>query len=105
VSINGQAFEVNAAEGRLRIDHLSLLGRVCEAAVAKVKLVGESLQSFVGSVTGKFTQSTRYVKGHDEVQAGSTRHLVENSFTVRAGTAVLRSEKAMKIDGEQIHLG
>ena len=59
----------------------------------------------VRRLTQRLQDSFRFVKDHDETQAGSTRYLVEDTLTMNAKNAVHMAEEIVTINAEQVHLG
>lgn len=88
---------VRAAEVACDAGLFSLLAERVRAAGVKVETAFERLVSRLGS-------SVRFVKEHDETQAGSVRTLASESHVVQAETIVQTAEKSVKIDADQIHL-
>ncbi len=95
--IEAGSIAVRAADIACDAGLLSLLVQRVRAAGARVETAFERFVARLGS-------SVRFVKEHDETQAGSVRTLATESHVVQAETIVQSAEKSVKIDADQIHL-
>lgn len=96
---------VHADEGQAHIGKLSFIGQFFQGQVQKIKLAADWVDQAFRQWTQRLGNSFRVVEEHEEVQSGSTRHLVDGTMTVHSKNAVHIAEEDVKIDAEQIHLG
>ncbi len=96
---------VHADEGRADIGKMSFVGQFLRSQVERIKLAADSVDHVFRQWTQRLGNSFRVVEEHEEVQSGSTRHLVDGTMTVHAKNTVHIAEEDVKIDAEQIHLG
>ncbi len=96
---------VHAGRGAAVIERLSVVGRSLKTRFKRVKSVAQSVDLACRSYTQRLTESFRFVKEHDEVQAGSQRVLVEELMALHAKNHSVMAEEQVVINAEQIHLG
>jgi hypothetical protein len=83
----------------------TLVSRVARATAKTLAVMAEAMETVAASLTQRLKNSVRLVEEHEEVQAGSSRLLVENTLTVHAKNALHVAEDVVKIDAGQVHLG
>lgn len=105
VSIVGAAVDVKAAEGRLSIDRVAVLGRQLLAEVATVKLVAGAVDSVLDRWVQKVKRAYRTVEELDQVRAKRVDYTAEKSMHLHAENALVTAGELVKLDGEHIHLG
>ncbi|MFH1139992.1 MAG: DUF3540 domain-containing protein [Pseudomonadota bacterium] len=96
---------VNAREGRARFKEAFFTAGFLNSRIERIKAAAESVDQVFHRLTQRLFESFRYVKDHEEIQAGSQRTLVEDVLTVHSKNAVFMSEEIHKIDAGQVHLG
>ncbi|GFK95773.1 hypothetical protein NNJEOMEG_03641 [Fundidesulfovibrio magnetotacticus] len=96
---------VHAAEGRAAVERMSFLGRTFKSQVKRIRSVARSVELVFKSFTSQGLESQRFVKGHDEVQAGSRRVLVEDLNALHAKNHSVIAEEQVVMNAEQIHMG
>jgi len=96
---------VHAARGSAVIEKASVLGRALKTQFKRVRQVAVSVDQVFRRVTQRSQESTRFVKEHDEVQAGSQRVLVEDLCALHAKNHSMMAEEHVVINAEQIHMG
>ncbi|MEW5723554.1 MAG: DUF3540 domain-containing protein [Thermodesulfobacteriota bacterium] len=96
---------VSAHEAEASVGKVSFLGQTLEAQFEWIKAVAVRVDQVFERLTQRLFESLRFVREHEEVQTGSTRLLVEDTFTVQARNAVHQAEEIYKIDAGQVHLG
>lgn len=97
--------DLSARRAEVRVEKTRLLGRVLSAQIKRVRCVGDSVESVFRRATQRLKDSFRFVAEHDEVQAGSSRRLVEETLTVHAKNEIHMAEDMVKMDADQVHLG
>ena len=96
---------VAAQQGSVRVDRLAVLGRFLDAQCKRLHLLAVKAEQVFQRVTCRSQQSFRSVAGHDDVQAGSRRVLVQQDLATQAGSAVLLAEDHVTVNAAQINLG
>ena len=96
---------VHAARGEAVIERMSLMGHALKTQFRRVRSVAKSVDQMFRSFTMRAQESTRFVKEHDEVQAGSQRVLVEDLCALHAKNHSMMAEEHVVINAEQIHMG
>ncbi len=105
VSITSAGFDVRAAEGRVSIDRLAVLGRQLLAEVATVKVVAGAVDSVLDRWVQKVKRAYRTVEELDQLRAGRVDYTAEKSMHLHAENALVTAGELVKLDGEHIHLG
>ena len=105
IQCTSEQYGVYAQSGEIAVARLSLLGRIIQWQTQKVLAVAESVEQVFGSLTQRLKSSQRFVEGHEDVQCGSSRQLVEETCSVQAKNINHTAEELVKVDGEQVHLG
>ena len=67
--------------------------------------VAETVENIFCRLTQRLENAFCYVKEHEEVQAGSSRRLVEDTMTVHSKNAIHMAEEVIKLNAGQVHLG
>ncbi|MFP5221834.1 MAG: DUF3540 domain-containing protein [Acidobacteriota bacterium] len=96
---------LHASRGEAVIERVSLVGRALKTQFKRVSSVARSVDQMFRSFTMRAQESTRLVKEHDEVQAGSQRVLVEDLMALHARNHSMIAEEHVVINADQIHMG
>ena len=105
IALASDELDVSASRGRAGIGEMSFAGRFFSSRIEEVRTLARSVDSICQRLVQRLTTSYRYVEEHDEVQAGSSRMLVDGVMSVHTKTTMHTSEGHIKLDAEQIHLG
>jgi hypothetical protein len=105
VAIVAGALRVNAREGNLVLERLSLLGSFATAELEKIKVVAGSLDQVLDRFSQRVKRSFRKVEELDQVKAEHIDYTARSSMSLHAQNAVVTAEELVKVDGEQIHVG
>ena len=105
IRMASSGLDVKADSGSLKITNLSLAGRLLNAQIKMIKVVGKSVDHVCARFTQRLVNAFRFVREHDEVQAGTARYLVEETLTMHSKNALHMADELVKIDGEEVHLG
>ncbi len=97
ISVHGQTAEVN-------ISKMSFLGKVLYTQVKRITTVAKSIEQSMKRLSQRMENSERFVEDHEEIQTGSTRHLVEDTLTTHAGNTLNVSKELHTMHAEQIHM-
>lgn len=96
---------IRAQRARARITNCSFVGRFFRSQLGRVQAVALEVDQVCRRLTQRLEESYRYVREHDEVQAGSSRLLVEDLYTVHSKNTLVMAEEHVTINGQQINLG
>ncbi|HZF53640.1 MAG TPA: DUF3540 domain-containing protein [Polyangiaceae bacterium] len=105
VSVVSVGVNVNAVEGNVVIQKLSLLGAHVRAEVEKLKTFAGSVDSVMDRLVTRAKRSYRFVEETDQVKAERIDYAADKSMSLRGENAILVAEELVKVDGGQIHLG
>jgi hypothetical protein len=105
VSISAGALRVNAREGNLILERISLLGGFATAELEKIKVVAGSLDQVLDRFSQRVKRSFRKVEELDQVKAEHIDYAATSSMSLHAQNALVTAEELVKVDGEQIHVG
>ena len=105
VSISAGALRVNAREGNLILERISLLGGFATAELEKIKVVAGSLDQVLDRFSQRVKRSFRKVEELDQVKAEHIDYAAASSMSLHAQNALVTAEELVKVDGEQIHVG
>ncbi len=104
-SLMSAKVNVLADDAEVRVERLNLLGRVLEANLKAVRAVAGRIETTADRLTQRVKDLFCYVEEHSEHQAGSARHVVEETLTMHSKNAYHVADEIVKVDAEQVHLG
>lgn len=105
VSINAPRVSLAAADGELKFTRLRSIVQDFYGAFGQVQSVAQSINSTVGRLLQKATNSFRWTENVDETRAGRMRLQVEERYHLKARHASVIAEGQVKIDASKIDLG
>jgi hypothetical protein len=105
LSATSGEISVHASTGNAVIERMSFMGQVLKSQFKHVRSVAKSMDQVFRRFTMRAQESSRFVKEHDEVQAGSQRVLVEDLCALHAKNHSMMAEEQVVINAEQIHMG
>ena len=105
VSINAPRVSLAAADGELKFTRLRSMVQDFYGAFGQVQSVAQSINSTVGRLLQKATNSFRWTENVDETRAGRMRLQVEERYHLKARHASVIAEGQVKIDASKIDLG
>ena len=105
VSINAPRVSLAATDGELKFIRLRSMVQDFYGAFGQVQSVAQSINSTVGRLLQKATNSFRWTENVDETRAGRMRLQVEERYHLKARHASVIAEGQVKIDAEKIDLG
>ena len=85
-------------EATLAAGEMTVHARAASVAVERAEVIA-------GSLTERAERVYRAVTEVEQVRARRVDYAVEESLRMHAGDAVITSDRLVKIDGEQVHLG
>jgi hypothetical protein len=103
--ISATEIDLHAGVARFVIDELLQIGRRAHLYVAKIRSVGEMVETFAEHVLTRAKRGTRFIENSDQLRAGDIDHRAEATLQLRAKTAFITAETVVRVDAEQIHMG
>jgi hypothetical protein len=104
-AVTADEVNVNAKTGRLLVEHLSYLGSVVDAQIAKAKVAATTLDTAVERLTQRLTRAYRFVAEFEHVRAERLDYAAKKNMSLHAENALVTAESLVKVDGAEIHLG
>jgi hypothetical protein len=98
-------FDLEAGRAELRIEETELKGRGLRAELGTLDLLALRVETAARTMAVKTQDLYRRVSGVLETRAGRVRSLVEGTYHLKAGAAVVRAERDIDMDAEKIRLG
>jgi len=105
LSLASESLNLTARTGRAAMERVSLLAESVSGQCRSLVLAADACQQSLRSLTQKLGSFFRATEGHEEVQAGSSRKLVEDTRVLHCKNSVLMAEEDARIDADQIQLG
>ena len=87
------------------MDEFLQVGRKIAWHVAKIRSVGEILETFADHVLTRAKRGSRYIEETDQLRAGDIDHRAEGTLQLNARTAFVTADKVVRMDADQIHMG
>lgn len=97
--------KIHAEDCSAKVNRFQYTGRLLQIQVKCLKMVAVFADQIFRRLTQRLESSFRFVKGQDELQAGSSRVLVEDLMTMHAKNSLIVAEENVTVNAEQIHLG
>jgi hypothetical protein len=105
IGLSAKAIDLHAGVARFVLDELLHIGRRANLYVAKIRSVGEMVETFAEHVLTRAKRSTRFIEESDQLRAGDIDHRAEATLQLRARTAFVTADTVVRVDAEQIHMG
>ena len=105
VTVIGQNLEINAAEGKVVVQKLALVGGLVRAEMDKVKLYAQTFDAVLDRFSQKVRNAFRTVEETDQLRAERIDYAATSTMSLHGENALVTAEQLVKVDGEQIHLG
>lgn len=105
LELASDTLRLRAREGSALIDRFHCFGRELAAAIGRLRLSGNLLETFVDRITQFARHSLRSVENVDQVRSGVIDYQAEQTLNLRGRQLLATAEELAKIDGGQIHLG
>jgi len=105
VNVAAPTFSLRAKEGNLEINALSLIGKLVQVRVEKVKTALGALESSVGRVVERILRRYSRIEELADERYGRLRCLVRESLFMKGHSVSLKAEERMGIDGKKIDIG
>jgi hypothetical protein len=105
MTLQSSTLAVQALQGDVTIQSLSLVGDAWRSCIDRVKTVGRSFDSILERCHQRVSRSYRIVEEMDQVKAGQIDYTADTSLQLHAKYALVTAEDLVKMDADQIHLG
>ncbi|WP_411885896.1 DUF3540 domain-containing protein [Polaromonas sp. YR568] len=105
IGLQGGKLKVEALQGEVTIQDLSLVGDAWRSCVDRVKTVGKTFDSILERFHQRVSRSYRHVDELDQVKARQIDYQAETSLQLHAKYTLMTADELVKVDGGQIHLG
>ena len=105
LGLTGRRLEVAADDAELDLLRASLRGERVDAAIERVRVTAERVETIADRAVQRFKNVFEKVEGLKQQRLGRLRALVGESIEWQSQRATLVTEREVRIDGEQIHLG
>jgi hypothetical protein len=105
VSVAASEIDMHAGIARFVLDELLQIGRRANLYVAKIRSVGEMVETFAEHVLTRAKRGTRFIEESDQLRAGDVDHRAEGTLQLSAKTAFVTADTVVRVDAEQIHMG
>jgi hypothetical protein len=105
VRVAAPEIDLHAGHARFVFDELLLIGRRAHWYVAKIRSVGEVVETFVGHMLTRARRASRFVEDSDQLRAGDIDHRAGGTLQMRAETMFMTADTVVRVDADQIHMG
>ena len=105
LNLTSSDMQIAAEKGSVNINQLTVLGSYLLAKMAKIKVIGSSLDSFFERFRQKTKCSYREVEETDYVKAKQLDYNADRLITLHGKYSFISAEEDVKINGERIHMG
>ncbi len=97
--------DLHAGIAQFVLDELLQVGRRANLYVAKIRSVGEMVETFAEHVLTRAKRGSRFIEESDQLRAGDIDHRAEGNLQLRAETAFITADTVVRVDADQIHMG
>ncbi len=105
LSLRARRMQFTALEGSVDFLRLDVLAGIIRCGAQKISVACGSLRTRLGDVVSRMRSCFRRVEKCDTLDAEQARVFARERYTLDAGSARLKAEKDMAVDGETVHLG
>jgi hypothetical protein len=105
VEISAPELTVRAMKTSFFSASLSYIGRALDGEIDRISVTAQTVNRTIDRVSERLKRSFRTIEQIEKVRANEMDIDVEGNLSVHADNTIMSSEKLVKIDGEQIHLG
>jgi hypothetical protein len=103
--VSAPEIDLHAGVARFVLDELLQIGRRANLYVAKIRSVGEMVETFAEHVLTRAKRGTRFIEESDQLRAGDIDHRAEATLQLRAESAFITADTVVRMDADQIHMG
>lgn len=105
VSVTAPRVDVTGVDATIVFERITAAGSYLRAEIARVMVVGETLESVFDRFTQRVKRALRVVEETDSLQAGRIDYDAREDLQLRAESMLVSTDKIVKMDSDQIHLG
>jgi len=105
VEITAPDLEVRAMKTSFFSASLSYVGRTLDSEIDRLKIAARTVDRTIERVSERIKRSFRTIEEIERVKVQELDVDVEGNVSIHADNTIMSSDKLVKIDGEQIHLG
>jgi len=87
------------------LDEVVHVGRRITWYVARLRSVGQVVETFAEHLLARATRSDRLIAESDQVRAGDIDHRAEGTLQLQADTTFVTAKTLVRMDADQIHMG
>ncbi len=103
--VTGQEIALHGGVAHFVLDELTQIGRRANLYIAKIRSVGDMVETFAAHVLTRANRATRFIEASDQLRAGDIDHRAESTMRMHAKTAFIDADTVVRIDADQIHMG
>jgi hypothetical protein len=105
LNLTAADLSLRAARGGVFIDKLNYFGSRIAAHTNKIRLIGDSLETFIGRVAQRFKRSFRIIDEVDHVRSKTIDYRADANLSLHGQNTLIDADELVRLEGEQIHLG
>jgi hypothetical protein len=105
IRVAAPEIDLHAGIARFVLDELVQVGRRINWYVAKLRSMGETVETFADHVLTRAKRGSRFIEESDQVRAGDIDHRAEGTLQLQAEVAFITADTIVRVDAEQIHMG
>ena len=104
-ALTSAQLSVNSVQAEVNIQQLSFFGNFLQGQIQKIKLIGQTCDSFFERVSQRVKRCYRRVEELDQLTAGQLNYRVKKLMSLRGKYSVLTAEEDVRIDADKILMG
>ena len=105
VSVTSAGVAIQAGEGRIGVDRLTVLGEQLVAEIPAIRVVAQAVDSVFERLSQRVKRAYRTVEELDRLRAARIDYRAEKTMQLSAEDALVTATDVVKIDAEHVHLG
>lgn len=105
IALTSKRLEVCAPEAAFGLGKLTVTADETLADVSTLKLVAETVESVIGTLSQRLKRARRVVEEIDQLRAKYVDVIAQKALRMHSESAVVTADQLVKVDGEQIHIG
>lgn len=105
LEISADSLHLTARTGSAAMQRFSLLAEAISGQCKTLNLVADACRQSMRTLTQRLGSFFRATEGHEEIQANTSRTMVEDTRVLHCKNSLLMAEEDARIDAEQIQLG
>jgi hypothetical protein len=105
VRASAPEIDLHAGIARFVLDELLQVGRRINLHVAKIRSVGDMIETFAEHILTRAKRGSRFIEESDQIRAGEIDFRAEGNLQLQAETAFITADTVVRVDADQIHMG